>query len=353
MRLRVAWMRLRSDPASAVALSLVWAGACAIGVLLLVGAARRLPVSLLERPGSAVALLVFVLAYVDQRRAGVAMLRHWRLGWLAALPTLAPRVPAALARRLAVRALLASALIALLPALHRGGALLPVGWLPVLAAPWMAAALAWWQLHRRSALQLLEHAQPVGASAVAGFALLPPLARWQQVAASMSARGVGGARVFGALLLLVPFGLGLNQIVATLALLALAGSLLAAWSAALRTLAQAAILLRSTPWPARAFLRAGLALPAAMLLLTVVSVACAMMLAGVPRMAWLLAAGVAAVGLLHASVVAAERFRPGRIGPLLALQLGLQVAVLQTAPPLAPALLAVQVAWLWRRALQR
>jgi len=350
------WVRLRAAPGAASTLALVWAAVLASGAVAALLIGSRIGSAALDRHAALAALLLLLATHTDHSRAALRWLRGWRTGWLAALPGTELWIARALARHLLLRAAAHATAVALVIAGSIAAGASPpqhaAPLVPLLLAPFAAATLAWWRLRARGTRVLLAGMASRRRASVAALTALPPLARWQQVAALQSSRGAGGARAFGVLLLLIPFGASLHHTLAAILLMALAGSLLSAWAAALRTLPAAAALLHATPCAAWQLLRAGLALPLALLLSTLALLVAALLWAGVPGMAALLGAALLGSGSLHAAVVAAERLRPRRITPVFGLHAGLQVAVLQTLPPLAPLLLVLQVGWLLHRALR-
>ena len=350
--------RWRADRVSAVTLALVWCAVLAVGMALVWSLAQRHGAQLLALLAAQVpacALLVFAATLLDDERALLTASRQWRRGWLAGLAGLGRALPAQLTRVVLRRALVQSAIVLALPPLlaaasRQAPAGWPAAWWLVAAAPWLAAPLA-----RALATRARDDHRATGAGQLPGatwiLAGLPVVARWQWAAWARAQRGRAAAWLLLPLLLAVPAAMSPpGTLLALFAAFAL-GVLLTLWSAALACVPRAAALLRATPWRSRGFLAASLLLPGALLLLG----------AGLPGALLVGAAGwqgglpvlfLVVLALLHAGVVVAERQRPRRIAPLLALQLALQAAVLQSLPPLAAPLLLVQLAMLARKALR-
>ena len=350
--------RWRGDPLSVGVLAAMVLALLAAACWLAWGVARSQGPALLawmQLQSGPCAVLVFALALAGHERTALRLLQRARLGWLAALPGTAVATRRELARALAARSALASALLLLLPAALASGAgrsaWPATAWLLVAAAPWPAALLAALVALRRNA-RLLRGGLPTARARTTHPAWLPVAARWQWAAFVVDQRGRKGAWLLLPLLLALPAGMSGPATVAALFAALLSAALLTLWSAALATVPAGARLLRATPWRTRPLLAAQLQLPAT-LLLAVSTIAALGLAVSAGRSAMLLAVVPAAAGLLHAAVICSERLHPRRIMPVLLLHAGLQVAMLHALPPLAPLVLGVQVAHLARRALRQ
>ena len=353
--------RWRADRVSTATLALVWLAALAVAAALLAWLAIRAGTLLLELPvlqPAACALLTAVAAFALVERSATATAAQARLGWLAALPTTTRMLPRWLLRRCLLRAALLSALLLCAPHLlalaaetGRPPAAALAGWLLLAAIPWPAALLAALLVARREPRQL--QGSELARRAAAGSAdWLPVGARWQWARFVRDQRGRTGAWMLAPLLLALPAGLSTPATLLALAAAVLVAALLTLWRAAIRTIPRAAALLRATPWPPAQSLRALLGLPAVLWLALVGALAPLLAVHAGPRSLLPLAV-LAGAALLHAAATCAERHRPRRIGPLLALHAALQLALLQALPPLAIPLLLVQLATSARQALRR
>lgn len=354
-------LRWRRDRVSTLVMAAVWCATAFVAAAVLATAAARTATVLLDvlaRHAMPLALVVLVLSLSAQQRFGLRLLRRWRLGWLAALPGTGAAVPGQLALQLGMHAAAVGLALLLLPVLllafvagpfAAARSLLP-DWPVAVAMPALAAPITWLRLRRRGAAQLLQVARHRRAQAPAPAAFPAPL-RWQWAEIVRELRGRYGAWMVLPWLLMLPAGLSPAATLLALAGALLVAAMLTAWTIALRTIPQAAALLRATPLPPLAFLRSLLALPLAIAVVSSAA-ACILVLGAGTLVAVAVAGTLLGAALLHTAVVAAGRHRPRWIAPALVLHVGLVLAAALAFAPLVLPVLGVQLWHLGRKALR-
>lgn len=268
----------------------------------------------------------------------------WRKHWLRSQPMAAAVERFERRRLLLVNAALQAGLIALLAfAAERPGLL---GSLPLVAlAALLADRIAIDRLPLRAAPRIARIARITPFRFHGRGSLLRW--QWQQMGSTLAPRRLTPLWLVW---LAMPRGPASLALIAAYLMLLLA--LLQAWRIGLQVIPHADAWLRWQPLAARRWLARACLLPMMVLFGLALAIALPAWFGNKPQLALLVLPLLLAFALLHLACVLAWRAEPRRIPRQFGLHALLQVACLQTLPPLVPALWLIQMALLLRRALR-